>query len=146
MFAPRPRQTKQDNCSAFACHLYSHVQHLPFQTRAKVAAWCWSKIKIEILWQSNPITLQKTASTRLCRLCTAKCMIIGHNFISTNKRSKIINLESKMRGVCSCKTRFLRFSRSEGRGALMKAKAQKRDCMEGCIFFGGIIDMLMYVL
>jgi hypothetical protein len=26
-------------------------------------------------------------------------MIIGHNFVSTNRRSKIINLKSKMRGV-----------------------------------------------
>jgi hypothetical protein len=37
-----------------------------------------------------------------------------------------------------------------GRGALMKVKAQKRAgellCMEGCIFFGGIIDTWMYVL
>ena len=26
---------------------------------------------------------------------------------------KILNLKSEMRGVCSCKTRFLRFARSE---------------------------------
>jgi hypothetical protein len=47
--------------------------------------------------------LQKTASTRLCYLCAAERMIIGHNFTSTNQRRKIINLKSKMRGICSCK-------------------------------------------
>jgi hypothetical protein len=59
MFTPCPQQTKQDNCSALARYLYSHVQHLPFRTRAKVAAWCRPKLKIIILWQPNPITLQK---------------------------------------------------------------------------------------
>ncbi len=112
-FAPSPRQTKQDNCSALACHLYSHTQNLPFWTRAEVAVWCQSKIKIKNLWQLNSINLQKTASTQLCWLCAAERMIIGHNFISTNRRSKIINLKSKMRGVCSCKTRFLRFLQSD---------------------------------
>jgi hypothetical protein len=55
--------TKQDNCSALARHLYSHVQHLCFRTRADITAWCGLNIKINIIWQSNPIALQKTAST-----------------------------------------------------------------------------------
>ncbi len=150
MFAPCPRQTKQDNCSALACGLYSHVQHLPFWTRAEVAAWCQSKIKIKILWQLNPITLQKTASTQLFWLCAAKCMIIGHNFISNNKRSKIINLKSKMRGVCSCKTRFLWFLWSDKEGGSDESKSLKIELVNaiygGLYFFGGIIDMWMYKL
>ncbi len=58
-FVPHPWQTKQYNCSALACHLYTHAQNLQFQIRAKVAAWYRSKIKIEILWQLNPINLKK---------------------------------------------------------------------------------------
>jgi hypothetical protein len=69
MFAPCPQQTKQDNCSALAHHLYSHAQHLPFRTRAEVAAWCRSKIKIEILWQLNPITLQIIKYTIMSIMC-----------------------------------------------------------------------------
>jgi hypothetical protein len=108
------RTTKQDICSALACHLYSHVRHLYFRTRANVATWCRSNmIKINIIWQLNPIDLQKTASTRFCPLCAVERMLISHNFTSTNQMRKIINLKSEMRGICSCKTRFLRFSRSD---------------------------------
>jgi hypothetical protein len=105
--------TKQDNCSALACHLYSHACHLHFRMQADVATWCQSNLKIKIIWQSNPIALQKTASTRFCRLCAVERMIIGHNFTSPSRTRKIINLKSEMRGICSCKTRFLRFSRSD---------------------------------
>ena len=55
----------------------------------------------------------KTASTRFCRLCDVERMNIGHNFNSASRMRKIINLKSEMRGICSCKTRFLRFSRSD---------------------------------
>ncbi len=91
-------------------------------------------------WTPSPS--KKPASTWLCWLCTAECMTIGHNFISTNRRSKIINLESKMRGVCSCKTRFLWFSQSDKEGGLWwrqmpKNRAGELICMDGCIFLEG---------
>ncbi len=148
MFALRPQQTRQDNCSAFACQLYSHTQHLPFQTRVEFAAWCQSKIKIKILWQLNPITLQKTASTRLCQLCAPERIIIGHNCIGTNRWNKIINLKSEMRGECSCKTR-LRFLQSDWKGGFWwrwkpKNRAGELLCMEGCIMSPKKGDVIWY--
>ncbi len=68
-------------------------------------------------------------------------IIIGHNFIITNRRSKMINLKREMRGVCSCKTRFLRFS-DEGKSPKTELV---RYMYGGLYFFGGIIDMWMYV-
>ncbi len=97
--ATRQRTTKQDNCSALACHLYSHVCHLHFCTRADVAAWCRLNIKLTSYGISNPIALQKTASTRFCRLCAIERIIIGHNFTSTSRRRKIVNLKSEMSPV-----------------------------------------------
>ena len=104
---------KQDKCSALACHLHSHTRHFNFHTQAIVATWCQLNIKIKIIWQSNPIALQKTASARFCRLCAVERMIIGHNFTSASRMRKIRNLKNEMRVICSWKTRFLRFSRSD---------------------------------
>ncbi len=99
-----------ENCSALACHLFAHVKNIKFDTKAEVAAWCWSNIQIEIMWHSNMINLMKTGSTKACWLCTAERMIIGQNFYNAHQRTKIINLKSKIRGICNCKTRFLWFN------------------------------------
>ena len=99
---------KQDNCSAIACHLFSHVKNLQFKKKAEVADWCRSHIGISIIWKSNTISLMKSATLKTCRLCAVERMAISPHFGSAN----IINLKSELRGVCSCKTRFLRFARS----------------------------------
>jgi hypothetical protein len=57
--------------------------------QADVATWCQSNINIEIIWQSNPITLQKTASMRFCWLYAVERMIIGHNFTIASRSRKI---------------------------------------------------------
>jgi hypothetical protein len=105
--------TQQENCSALARHLFIHVKHLRFNTKAEVAEWCHAHIKVNILWCSNTISLVKTAGTKICRLCTVKHMIIGQNFNNVHRQRKILNLKSELLGVCSCKTRFLQFARSE---------------------------------
>ena len=99
---------KKDNCSALARHLFSHVKNLNFNTKAEVADWCRSHLEIKIIWRSNTISLLKSATTKNCRLCATERMFIGRHFGSEN----IINLKSELRGVCNCKTRFLRFARS----------------------------------
>jgi hypothetical protein len=104
---------RQDNCSALAWHLFSHVKRMRFNTKVEVAKWCWSHIEVDIIWQSNPITLLNTASTKICCLCTAKRMVIGHNFNRPHWSKKILNLKNELRGICSCKTSFLRFSQFE---------------------------------
>jgi hypothetical protein len=99
---------KQDNCSALACHFFSHVKNLHFNTKAEVANWCRSNLEIKTIWRLNTISLLQSASTKNCRLCAVERMAIGRHFGSTN----IINLKSELCGVCSCKTRFLWFARS----------------------------------
>jgi hypothetical protein len=111
--APPHHDAKQDNCSALARHLYSHVKCMRFNTKAEVAEWCRSHIGVDIIWQSNPITLMNMASTKLCRLCAAESMVIGHNFNHQHQSTKFINLKNELRGICTCKTRFLRFLGSD---------------------------------
>jgi hypothetical protein len=100
---------RQDNCSAFARHLFSHVKRMCFNMKAEVAEWCQSHIEVNIIWQSNPITLMNTASTKICRLCAAERIVISHNFNHPHWSKKILNIKNELRGICSCKTRFLQF-------------------------------------
>ncbi len=104
---------QQENCSAFARHLFVHVKRIWFKTKAEVAEWCCTHIKVGILWRSNTISLIKTAGTKVCKLFAVERMIIGHNFTNVHRQRKILNIKSEQRGVCSCKTRFLWFARSE---------------------------------
>jgi hypothetical protein len=107
---PDPAPT-QDNCSALAQHLFSHAKDHSFLSKAEVAAWCHSTIKVEIFWHLNTIGLMSMARTSFCRLCAVECMLIGQNFNSTRSK-RLFNLKSELHGICSCKTRFLWFSRS----------------------------------
>jgi hypothetical protein len=91
---------------------FAHVKNIKFDTKAEVAAWCQSNI-IMILWHLNTISLMKTASTKACHLCAVECMIIGQNFYNAHQRTKMINLKSKIRGICNCKKRFQRFNQSD---------------------------------
>ena len=120
---PTCQTAQQENCSALARHLFTHIWKQQFRSKAEVATWCCSHIKVKILWCASTIGLIKLAGTKSCCLCTAERMILGQNFSNDHRhrRTKILNLKSEMRGKCSCKTRFLRFSRSDlGRGALMR--------------------------
>jgi hypothetical protein len=92
--APPHHDTKQDNCSTLALHLYFHVKCMRFNTKAEVPEWCQSNIGVDIIWQSNPITLMNTASTKLCHLCAAERLVIDHNFNHLHQRKKIINLKN----------------------------------------------------
>jgi hypothetical protein len=76
---------QQKNCSALARHLFSHVKNIWFDTKAEVAEWCHTHIKVDILWHSNTISLVKMAGTKICKLCVIGRMIIGHNFTSVHR-------------------------------------------------------------
>ena len=67
---------------------------------------------MEVMYRASTIGLVKTAGTKMCRLCAAERMILGQNISNTRRRTKILNLKSELRGNCTCKARFLRFSRS----------------------------------
>jgi hypothetical protein len=58
---------KQENCSALACYLFAHAKNIKFKTKAEIAEWCQSNIKVDTLWRSNTINLMKSASTKVCR-------------------------------------------------------------------------------
>ena len=73
---------KQDNCSALARHLFSHVKNLHFNKKAEVADWCRSNLEIKIIWQSKTISL--LISTKNCRLCAVERIAIGRHFGSKN--------------------------------------------------------------
>ncbi len=104
---------QQENCSKLARHLFAIMKHIQFKTKVEVAEWCCTHIKVDNLWRSNTISLVQMAGTKVCKLCAVERMIIGHNFTSVHRLRKILKLKSELHGVCSCKTRFLRFARSE---------------------------------
>jgi hypothetical protein len=107
-------ESQQDNCSPLARHLFAHVKNQRFNTKVEVTEWCQSNISVDILWRSTTIGLVKTAGQKSCRLCATERLLIGQNITSsTHRRKKILNLKTEMRGACTCKTRFLRFTRSE---------------------------------
>jgi hypothetical protein len=69
-------------------------------------------------------------------------MIIGHNFTSTNQMRNLINLKSEMRGICSCKTKFLKSQDPIRKGALMRVRKSLNTELVGCyvwrvVFLGG---------
>jgi hypothetical protein len=117
-FPPDPPNTQPDACFALARPLLSHAKDPSFASKADVATWCRSNIKVDILWQSNTIGLMSTAGTRSCHLCAAERMLIGQNLRSTRWMKGLLNLKSEMHGICNCKTRFLRFSRPGQEGGL----------------------------
>jgi hypothetical protein len=93
--------TQQDNCSTLVCHLFAHVKNLEFNTKAEVLKWCLTNIKVNILWHSSTVSLVKIASTKVCRSCAAKRMIIGQNFTHAHRQGKILNLKSELHAICS---------------------------------------------
>jgi hypothetical protein len=75
---------QQENWSALARHLFTHMKHIQFDTKVEVAEWCCTHIKVDILWCSNTISLVKMVGTKVCTLCAVERMIIGHNFTSVH--------------------------------------------------------------
>jgi hypothetical protein len=67
-----------------------------FNTKAEVAEWGRSHIEVDIIWQSNPTTLMNMVSTKLCHLCVADCMVIGHNFNHQHRHKKMLNLKNEL--------------------------------------------------
>ncbi len=52
---------------------------------------------------------------------------------SVNQTRKIINLKSEMRGICSCKTRFLRFfDLTKKGGAMIGVRKSPKIELVGC--------------
>ena len=95
--APRhPPDPRQENCSALAHHLLSHICHTQFKSILEVQEWCRSHISVDILWKSNTISLMNTARTKLCRPCAAEQMTIGHNFVYSERSKKIINRKTEI--------------------------------------------------
>ena len=65
------------------------------------------KIEFSILWQGNPLSVQKSFGTKTCRLCMKESTHILKE-LHTNP-NKLINHNSKIYTSCHHKTRFHRF-------------------------------------
>ena len=105
--------------------------------------WFFS-IRKQALWHASTISLIKLAGTKSCGLCATECMVLGQHFanIHRHRHTKILKLKSEMHGKCSCKTRFLRFLRSNLRRGLWwgweNAQNQSSTLLstKGYIYFG----------
>ncbi len=79
--SPDPPDPRQENCPTLARHLLSHIHHTRLKSILEVQEWSQSHINVNILWKLNTISLMNTAHTKLCHLCVAKRMTIGHNLV-----------------------------------------------------------------
>ena len=120
---PIQRPAQQDNCSAFAWHLFTHVRNREQPVLLESRSGHMVLLPHQGWDTTVCISLVKSAGTKSCHLCGAEHMILGQSLTNVHRRTKILNLKSKMRGNCSCKTRFLRFLQSDQeRGALMRVR------------------------
>ena len=68
------------------------------------------KITFSILWQGNPLSVQKSFGTKNCRLCMKESIYVLKE-LYTNP-SKLINHNSEIYTSCHHKTRFHRFPKN----------------------------------
>ena len=88
---------------SFASHFSSF-----FDTESKpTPSLLREKIEFSILWQGNPLSVQKSFGTRSCRLCLKESTYILKE-LHTNP-DKLINHNSEIYTSCRHKTRFHRF-------------------------------------
>ena len=88
---------------SFASHFSSF-----FNTESKpTPSLLREKISFSILWQGNPLAVQKSFGTRTCRLCLKESTHILKE-LHTNP-DKLINHNSEIYTSCRHKTRFHRF-------------------------------------
>mmetsp|Transcript_11301 Transcript_11301/g.23135 ORF Transcript_11301/g.23135 Transcript_11301/m.23135 type:complete len:260 (-) Transcript_11301:7-786(-) len=90
----------------FASHFASLV---PKGTvRKEINNFC--KMKIEIVWQGNPISCVKSFGTHTCKLCAKERMAVLHSV--RNEPSMAINACTEVYGACRHKPRFHRYEHS----------------------------------
>ena len=97
--------------SALSNHLYAHCKDLEFETKAEVATWCRKHIEVSVEWRAPAYVAAKTAGTKHCRLCGMERVRLFNAFGYRRKERNLLNARScEIRGSCTCKTRFLRFT------------------------------------
>ena len=91
---------------SFAAHFASLVP----EGTAKKNVKDFVKVKVEILWQGNPLSCVKSFGTRDCKLCAKERYAI---IKSTRENPKLaINKCNEVHGACRHKPRFHRFDHS----------------------------------
>jgi hypothetical protein len=110
-----------------------------FNTKAEVAEWCQSHIKVDIIWQLNPITLMNMASTKICPLCAAKCMVISHNFNHPHLSKKILNLKNELRGICYVRQGSYGFCNPSRKGGSYEGEEKPKNRVGELLDKGGCI-------
>ena len=91
------------NSDSFASHFatFFNTESKPTPTLLR------QKMTFSILWQGNPLSVQKSFGTKNCRLCIKESTHILKN-LHTNP-TKLINHNSEIYTSCHHKTRFHRF-------------------------------------
>ena len=87
------------NSDSFASHFAKHID-----TDKTSLGQIRKLVKMEILWQGNPINCMKTFRKDTCSLCMKERCCILRNF--KDNRMKLINSRSEIYGGCRHRTRF----------------------------------------
>ena len=98
------RSKKDDSSDSFAKHMKTH-----FEKGSKVsAAEIREKLVMEVVWQGNPLVLNRSFSTRKCLLCDKEKCAIMDTTLDTN--TILMNSNSEIFGSCRHNSRFHRFT------------------------------------
>jgi hypothetical protein len=89
----------------------SHFASLILDGTTKKNVKDFIKVKVNILWQGDPLSSEKTFGTRNCKLCAKeRCAIIK---LTRETPNLAINKCNEVHGACRHKPRFHRFDHSE---------------------------------
>ena len=93
----------EESSDSFAKHMKQH-----FQKGSKIKAGnVREKVHMEIVWQGNPLVLNRSFSTRKCLLCDKeKCAIMD---ASNDPNIVLMNTNTEIFGSCRHIPRFHRF-------------------------------------
>ena len=119
LFQPVLEKALKDiHCSTLSRHLWSHCQHLDFETKSEVSDWCKRNLRLEIVFTGSAISLLKTAATKDCRLCMKERITLFRHFgKKKSHKNNMMNSRKEMHGKCSCVTRFIRLRSVENESA-----------------------------
>ena len=83
------------------------------------------RVKIEILWQGNPMSCVKTFGTRACKLCSKERSAILK--LTRKTPNLAINKCNEVYGACRHKPRFHRFNQSHSSDAKTSTDESVKD-------------------
>jgi hypothetical protein len=97
--------TKSDSFAEHFCQFIP--KGIPNTKEGKKEATKFIKVKVDILWQGNPLSCVKTFGTKACKLCAREKLAI----LKTSRKNpdKLINKNFEIYGACRHNPKFHRF-------------------------------------